>query len=174
MRSRHLAVVLSMIAGILLLPGTPAHATWPGDNGRIVFWDFMSGQVYAVNPDGTGLAQLTHTPEGRTASEPRWSPDSTHIVFESDMGGPPRIWIMDATGGDQHQIVGDHRGFADLSPSFTPNGRQGRIDLVHVNVPDHDYTGVSKGWKEHYWRPWRRFLARRKGNRALTPISADV
>src|SRR5438093_5431944 len=64
MRSRHLAVVLSMIAGILLLPGTPAHATWPGDNGRIVFWDFMSGQVYAVNPDGTGLAQLTHTPEG--------------------------------------------------------------------------------------------------------------
>ena len=57
---------------------------------------------------------------------------------------------------------------------FTPNGRQGRIDLVHVNVPDHDYTGVSKGWKEHYWRPWRRFLARRKGNRALTPISADV
>src|SRR6266568_8180826 len=51
----HLAVVLSMIAGILLLPGTPAQATWPGSNGRIVFWDFMSGQVYAVNPDGTGL-----------------------------------------------------------------------------------------------------------------------
>src|SRR5438093_7028171 len=126
MRSRrlHLAVVLSMIAGILLFPGTAAHATWPGSNGRIAFWDFFSGQIWAVNPDGSGLAQLTHTPDGRTAAAPKWSPDSTHIVFESDMGGPPRIWIMDATGGDQHQIVGDHRGFADLSPSFTPNGRR--------------------------------------------------
>src|SRR5438552_9837487 len=51
----HLAVVLSMIAGILLFPGTAAHATWPGSNGRIAFWDYMTGQIYAVNPDGTGL-----------------------------------------------------------------------------------------------------------------------
>jgi Tol biopolymer transport system component len=40
------------------------------------------------------------------------------------MNGPQRIWMMDATGGDQHQIVGDHRGFADLQPTFTPNGRR--------------------------------------------------
>jgi activator of HSP90 ATPase len=44
---------------------------------------------------------------------------------------------------------------------FTPKGRSGRIDLVHANVPDHDYRGVNNGWKKYYWRPWRRFLARR-------------
>ena len=44
---------------------------------------------------------------------------------------------------------------------FTPNGRSGRIDLVHANVPDHDYRGVNHGWKKYYWRPWRKFLARR-------------
>lgn len=44
---------------------------------------------------------------------------------------------------------------------FTPKGRHGRIDLVHVNVPDHDYRGVNNGWKQYYWRPWRRYLSRR-------------
>jgi activator of HSP90 ATPase len=44
---------------------------------------------------------------------------------------------------------------------FTQKGRRGRIDLVHVNVPDHDYQGVNKGWKRYYWKPWRKYLARR-------------
>src|SRR5438876_11089401 len=80
---RHLGVLLSLVTWIALVPGTPARATWPGSNGRIAFWDFMSGQIFAVNPDGTGLAQLTHVTDGQTAAVPRWSPDSTHIVFET-------------------------------------------------------------------------------------------
>ena len=44
---------------------------------------------------------------------------------------------------------------------FTPKGRNGRIDLVHANIPDHDYRGVNGGWNKYYWRPWRRYLARR-------------
>jgi activator of HSP90 ATPase len=44
---------------------------------------------------------------------------------------------------------------------FTPKGRRGRVDLVHVNVPDHDYAGVNRGWKNYYWKPWRKFLAKR-------------
>ena len=44
---------------------------------------------------------------------------------------------------------------------FTPKGASGRIDLVHVNVPDHDYRGINNGWKNYYWKPWRKFLAQR-------------
>ena len=44
---------------------------------------------------------------------------------------------------------------------FTPKGRKGRIDLVHANVPDHDYRGVNNGWRKYYWRPWRKYLSRR-------------
>lgn len=45
---------------------------------------------------------------------------------------------------------------------FLPAGRnRGRIDLVHVNVPRHDYKGVSKGWPAYYWKPWRKLLAKR-------------
>jgi hypothetical protein len=42
---------------------------------------------------------------------------------------------------------------------FTARGSKGRIDLVHVNVPDHDYRGVDNGWKRYYWKPWRKYLA---------------
>lgn len=38
----------------------------------------------------------------------------------------------------------------------------GRIDLVHVNVPCHDYRGVNQGWKNYYWKPWRKYLARKR------------
>ena len=38
----------------------------------------------------------------------------------------------------------------------------GRIDLVHVAVPDHDLDGVTKGWQQYYWKPWRAYL---KGGR---------
>ena len=34
----------------------------------------------------------------------------------------------------------------------------GQIDLVHVNVADHDFEDVSKGWEKYYWAPWRKFL----------------
>lgn len=41
---------------------------------------------------------------------------------------------------------------------FTPVGDQGRIDLIHLDVPDHDYEGVTQGWEKYYWRPWRTYL----------------
>ena len=45
--------------------------------------------------------------------------------------------------------------------SFTPDesdARHGRIDLVHLDVPDHDYPDVVEGWHKHYWNPWRTYL----------------
>lgn len=36
----------------------------------------------------------------------------------------------------------------------------GQIDLVHVNVPGHDYQGVKKGWSTYYWKPWKSYLER--------------
>lgn len=44
---------------------------------------------------------------------------------------------------------------------FVPHGEDGRIDLVHLDVPAHDYDGVNEGWEIYYWRPWRAHLGRR-------------
>ena len=41
---------------------------------------------------------------------------------------------------------------------FLPEGKDGRIELVHVNVADHDFKDVTLGWKRYYWKPWREYL----------------
>ena len=43
--------------------------------------------------------------------------------------------------------------------SFWPQEGGGRIELVHVNVPEEDFAGVSTGWEKYYWSPWRTALA---------------
>lgn len=45
--------------------------------------------------------------------------------------------------------------------TFTPEGKHGRIDLVHLDVPPQDYDGVDEGWELYYWAPWRERLASR-------------
>jgi activator of HSP90 ATPase len=42
--------------------------------------------------------------------------------------------------------------------TFHPESSGGRIELVHVNVPDVDFAGVSQGWEKYYWTPWRTYL----------------
>ena len=46
--------------------------------------------------------------------------------------------------------------------SFISEGDKGRIDLVHLDVPDQDYDGVNQGWEKYYWTPWRTYLANMK------------
>ena len=46
-----------------------------------------------------------------------------------------------------------------LTLSFWPEGEGARIELVHVNVPEQDFAGVSHGWEKYYWQPWRAHLS---------------
>jgi uncharacterized protein YndB with AHSA1/START domain len=51
--------------------------------------------------------------------------------------------------------------------TLLPEARgQTLIRLLHVNVPDHDFAGVSQGWELYYWAPWRKYLEARRGKRA--------
>ena len=45
-----------------------------------------------------------------------------------------------------------------LTLSFWAAEDGARIELVHVNVPDDDFAGVSQGWEKYYWAPWRAYL----------------
>jgi Tol biopolymer transport system component len=79
-----------------------------------------------VNPDGTGLAQLTHEPQGISAQGPDWSPDGSRILFFrfNLSNGTGRIWIMNADGTGQRQLASDAPGYRDYQPRYTPDGRQ--------------------------------------------------
>jgi activator of HSP90 ATPase len=43
-----------------------------------------------------------------------------------------------------------------LNFSKAPGG--GKVDMVHVGVPQHDHEGVTKGWPHYYWNPWKAYL----------------
>jgi activator of HSP90 ATPase len=45
-----------------------------------------------------------------------------------------------------------------LTLSFWPEKEGARIELVHVNVWEGDFAGVSQGWEKYYWTPWRAYL----------------
>jgi Tol biopolymer transport system component len=91
---------------------------------KIAFWDFMSGQIYTVNANGSGLRQLTHVTGGLQAMHPDFSPNGKHIVFSLGSGSHPwRIWVMHSDGTHQHQLTTDTKGFRDNTPVYTPDGR---------------------------------------------------
>jgi hypothetical protein len=76
LRQRAALVALTVGATLALAPS--ALATFPGDNGQIAFT--RDGDIWAVNPDGTGEHRITTGPH--VDSSPDWSPDGQEIVFE--------------------------------------------------------------------------------------------
>jgi hypothetical protein len=31
--------------------------------------------------------------------------------------------------------------------------------MTHANVPDDSAADIEKGWFDHYWNPWKQYLA---------------
>jgi Tol biopolymer transport system component len=73
-------------------------------SGTIVFTRSRdeATHIYAVNPDGTGLTQLTNTSSGEYSPIP--SPDGKLIAFHSDDTPPSKV--MNADGSGQRPLTG--------------------------------------------------------------------
>src|SRR5689334_13255195 len=93
--NRYLSPIVAFVA-ILLATTIPASATYPGKNGRIAF--IAGPDVYTMNPDGSGVKQLTNLDPDNSASFESWSPDGKQIVFNEyrapDFRG--QLWLMNA------------------------------------------------------------------------------
>lgn len=96
------------------------------DGSKIVFESNRTGvnQVWIMNADGSGQAQLTFDPTPKDQT-PEWSPAGTQIAYTVDAsptapGGD--IWVMNADGSDQHPITsGPER---EYGPVWSPDGMQ--------------------------------------------------
>lgn len=112
--------VVTISVPLLLFFGSPALATYPGRNGRILF--SSAGQIFSVRPSGTGLHQLTQVPDGHSAWRPKPSADGHLVVYMSDQTGSPEVWVMHLNGTHRHRVSHDP-GFGAAAPTWSPAGR---------------------------------------------------
>ena len=75
------AMIAASLVGLTLLAPGSARATFPGPVGRIAFDDFITGQIYAVNPNGGALVQLSDLGRKNFASDPDWTVDGSHVLY---------------------------------------------------------------------------------------------
>jgi Tol biopolymer transport system component len=98
-------------------------------NGRIVFQAFVGRfpQVFTIEPDGSGLRQITHVPHKDPGAEhPTWSPDGTTIAFDAASKRGVDIFTVSPPGRPAKLPlrVGDFNG----DPAYSPNGRRISFD----------------------------------------------
>jgi TolB protein len=116
----------SMAAMVVTLAAmdSPARATFPGTNGRIVFDSGRAGDgtgnLFTMNPDGTDVQQLTFYSAAQGQAGPQaWSPDGRTIVYQLN----DALYLINADGTDQHALLGEPK-LADILPSFSPDGKR--------------------------------------------------
>lgn len=132
-------------AVIVLLVGlvgiTPAGATFPGANGRILYFGKVKGQyqVFSVRADGTGRRRLTNFKFGADVATA--TADGSMIAFASLAD----IWIMRADGSGKRRLTSRH---TDFSPAISPDGgriafSRGTPRLIELMVMDADGTNTT-------------------------------
>ena len=149
MRVRTSAAVVGLAAAGILAGSAPAtRATFPGQNGQLVF---TLSQLFVVNPDGTGTRAVTTSTSERPirAFQPAWAPDGFRITFANTVGSSVGggIWIINSDGTGGARVPSTQQN--DAWPTFSPDGRQiafvrfaGRFaSLFVVNV---DGTGLRQ------------------------------
>ena len=102
---------------------------WSWDQAKIAFHAFPQvrlgrSQIYTINPDGTGLTQLTFEDMGQNgARSPSWSPGNSQILYVSDREAFAwDIWIMNSNGSGKQNLTKGKVKFPG-EPKFSPDAR---------------------------------------------------
>jgi hypothetical protein len=124
-----------VIALVMLAVPASAPAAFPGQNGKIAFSSVQDGdsEIYTINPDGSGLQQLTNNTIADFA--PNWSPSGQGIVFLRADGSDYDIWKMNADGSGQG-FVHDYPGAPGFTPTYPAWSADGTKIIFGVTDPD--------------------------------------
>lgn len=112
------ATGLLLAAALAVTPGTAVAASAAVRNGKVAF--ARANQIYTINPDGTGVRQLTTTATGKSYA-PRWSPDGTRIAFVNEpAAGQRHLDLMNADGTGKVRVT--NTVISGGAPAWSPNG----------------------------------------------------
>jgi Tol biopolymer transport system component len=100
-------------------------ASWSPDGRRIAFAGGLAkdasdnGDLFTVQPDGSGVRRLTSTPTW-DESDPDWSPDGTRVLYARQHGyADPQLMTIGSSGGRPHRLMRSSLG----DPAWSPDGR---------------------------------------------------
>lgn len=126
MSMHKLAIICAALSALLFT--APVRATFPGQNGKIVFVSDRSGswQLYTIDPDGRGMTQITNMPPtDYDLWAPTFSPDGERIAFCYGTGNSAvfalaELYMINADGTGLKQLT--HDGGFDCFPHWSPDG----------------------------------------------------
>ncbi len=101
----------------LVVQAPPARALFAGA-GKLAC--MRNNDVYTMNPDGSGVVNLTDNGTAIADNDPSWSPNGKQIAFESRRDGDSEVYVMDADGTNVKRLTfskGEDRG-----TSWSPDG----------------------------------------------------
>jgi len=152
------------------LGGINAYAVAFSRNGRqVAYINTVDATLWTSRTDGSEKVQLTYPPD--LASQPRWSPDGTQIVYLShQLGKPWKMFLISAQGGSPEELLpgdtteGDPTWSADgtriaFSHGLPAGQRESDIRILDVKTRQVTTIPGSNGLFSPRWSPDGRYLA---------------
>jgi hypothetical protein len=155
-----LLAALAMVASLLLTqPQKPAQAAFPGQNGKIAFVSDRDGnfEIYAMNPDGTGQANLTNL---STADDfdPDWGVSAAVTASTAptvtNLSPPPNSTTSDRTPTIKATVADKETNLQKSNIKFFLDGL--RIQRLHRPPHFHAQHGAHGRHAHGEYRGYRR------------------
>lgn len=172
----------------LITDGFPG--AWSPDGKQIAFASSRDGddEIFVMNSDGSGVAQLTHNDDIRDFAT-AWSPSGKQILFQSDRDGNTEFYVMNADGSGVTRLTdnpasdeGDHAGWSPSGKQIVFSSRRDGDDL-DLFVMNADGSGVTQLTQNDFsedddpvWSPNGKqiaFHSTRDGDEEIFVMNAD-
>lgn len=167
--------------------GTTATPAWSPDGKQLAFMSGeSSSEIFVSDVDGNHAHALTQTRAANVS--PAWNPKTgQQIVFVSDRGGSPVLFMMNADGTNVQRIPQLPGGYV-VDPAWSPNGQLlafslqrpgGNFDLYVMDIASNQLVELTRdaGRNERpSWAPDGRhlvFASTRSGSWQIWSMLAD-